>query len=91
VQDEALAHGQLVRAALFARRAERWDAVLYFVECPWCVGMWLAFATAWVPLYFADNPVARYVALALAVSHLIGLCARFADTEEVDIEDADAQ
>lgn len=65
----------------------RWQTAVYFAQCPWCVGMWLAIATAWLPLYQANNPVGRYLAVALAVSHLVGVCARFADTEEMDITD----
>jgi hypothetical protein len=86
---EALNTGQLTAAAEAEQRIMRWDKVSYFVQCPWCVGMWLAFGSAWVPLYHHDNAVARYVAVALAASHLIGLFARFADTEEIEIEDAD--
>ncbi|MBV9869444.1 MAG: DUF1360 domain-containing protein [Frankiaceae bacterium] len=89
VADEAAAHGQTQRAADYHRRMERWNVALYFVQCPWCVGMWLAFGSVWVPLFFHDNIVARYIALALAASHLVGVCARFADTEEIDIEDDD--
>lgn len=63
----------------------RWSTVEYFTGCPWCVSMWLAFATVWVPLFYATNPVARYVAVALAVSHLVGLLARFASDEDIEI------
>lgn len=67
----------------------RWQTAMYFVQCPWCVGMWTALATAWLPLCAANNAVVRYLAVALAVSHLVGVCARFADTEEIDITDDD--
>lgn len=86
-QDEALAVGHMAIAEREASTAARWDKALYFVGCPWCVSMWLAFATAWVPLWFADNRVAQYIAVALAVSHLVGVCARFADTEEISVEE----
>ncbi|AHB79327.1 hypothetical protein JAMAL_7 [Mycobacterium phage JAMaL] len=86
---EARAHGQAVRAQQYQRRMVRWNTAMYFVQCPWCVGMWLALGTAWVPLYFHQNPVAQYLGVALAVSHLIGLCARFADTEDMEIVDDD--
>jgi hypothetical protein len=86
---EARAHGQEVRAQQYQRRMVRWNTAMYFVQCPWCVGMWLALGTAWVPLYFHQNPVAQYLSVALAVSHLIGLCARFADTEDMEIVDDD--
>lgn len=84
---EASAHGQTERARVYNDKKRRWETALYFVQCPWCVGMWLAFGSAWVALFYHDNVVARYVAVALAASHLIGVCARFADTEEIDIED----
>ena len=87
-RQEAEQLGQTTRAAMLARTQERWDKALYFVGCPWCVGMWLALGTSWVPLFFAHNPVARYLGVALAASHIIGVCARFADTEDIEIEDA---
>jgi len=91
VRQEALGHGQVQRAADAEAQIQRWDKVLYFIECPWCVSMWIAFGTAWVPLFFHHNVVARYIAIALAASHLVGVMARFADTEEIDIEDDDDQ
>lgn len=67
--------------------ARRWSTALYFVQCPWCVGMWLTLASAWAPLYFWTNPIVQYVGVALAASHLIGVFARFADTEDIGFED----
>lgn len=64
---------------------ERWSTLEYFIGCPWCVSMWLAFATVWAPLFFAENRVVQYVAVALAVSHLVGVCARFASDEDIQI------
>lgn len=61
----------------------RWSTAEYFLACPWCVSMWLAFGTVWLPLFFSANPVVRYVAVALAVSHLVGLFARFASDEDI--------
>lgn len=91
VSNEAAAHGQTERAAVYHRTMVRWNTVMYFVQCPWCVGMWLALASAWVPLFFPTNLVAVYLGVALATSHLIGVMARFAETEDIDIEDDDAQ
>lgn len=70
-------------------QAHRWSTILYFIECPWCVGMWAAFGTAWLAIYFNDNPVVQYVGIALATSHLVGVFAFAADTEEVDVEEQD--
>jgi hypothetical protein len=50
--------------------------------------MWLCFGTAWLPLYFADNRFVQYIGVALAASHLIGVFAFAADTEEVEVEEA---
>jgi hypothetical protein len=87
--NEARLSGHATIADMHARRLLRWDTVLYYVGCPWCVGMGLALVTAWVPLYVPENPVARYLAVALAVSHVVGVMARFADTEDVVVEDDD--
>jgi hypothetical protein len=79
------------------RRAARWEKTLAFTQCPWCVGMWLALLSAWAPMvllswfsrpWYLDAVV--YLALALAASHLVGVFARFADTEEIEFEDDDA-
>lgn len=67
--------------------AGRWSTALYFVGCPWCVGLWLTLATAWLPIWYADNSAARYLGVALAASHLIGVFAFAANTEDVDYED----
>lgn len=89
--NEADALGQAVRFLRLDKVANRWEKALYFVQCPWCVGMWLAIGTAWVPLWFGHNRAALYLLIALAASHLVGVCARFADTEEITIEDDDGQ
>lgn len=91
IADEAEALGQVERARVFREKLGRWNKVLYFIECPWCVGMWVCFGTVWAALFFHENVIVRYVGIALATSHLIGVCARFADTEEIDIEDDDDQ
>lgn len=96
--DEARNLGQTVRHRRLARTADRWEAVLAFFQCPWCVGMWVALATAWAPMlwlsWFADPwhlDLIRYLMLVLAASHIVGVLARFADTEEISFEDDDGQ
>lgn len=88
--NEARLHGHSTRGDMYERTLFRWDKALYFVQCPWCVSMWLALFTAWVPLFFSDNHVVQYIALALAVSHVVGVFARFADTETIEYEEDDA-
>lgn len=69
------------------RREHRWATAFYFVQCPWCVGMWLALFTAWLPVRLLNWPWLASLPIALAASHLVGVCARFADTEEITIQD----
>ena len=61
--------------------------VVYFISCPWCVGFWVTLATAWVPLWQADNTVAQYIAVALAASMIIGLAAPLSADDDIDIVD----
>ena len=66
---------------------KRWTTLFDFIGCPWCVSVWVAFGSAWVPLYQHDNPVARYVTLALAVSQVIGLLSRLDSDDEITVEE----
>lgn len=68
----------------------RWTTLLYFVQCPWCVGMWIALATAILPVLIVGWPWWAFLPTALATSHLVGVCARWADTEDISIENVDA-
>jgi hypothetical protein len=67
--------------------ARRWQTALYFVQCPWCVGMWLALAGAIVPIRLIGWPWWALFPVGLAASHLIGVFAFAADTEDMDYED----
>lgn len=87
-QHEARAHGRTTEAAMYAKHERRWSLIFEFVQCPWCVGWWVAIAGAIVPVWFIGWPWWAVFPVALATSHLVGICARFADTEEIDIEDA---
>lgn len=87
--DEATAHGQLERARIYHRVEERWSTAFEFVQCPWCVGWWLALAGAAVPVWFIGWPWWAMFPLALATSQLVGVLARFSDTEEIDVEEVE--
>lgn len=80
--------GQNETADRLEKQSRRWSTTLYFLECPWCVGMWVCLATAWVPMYYWQNPLVQYIGVALAASHLIGVFAFAADTEETDVEES---
>ena len=70
---------------LHRNRQARWNLLLEFAGCPWCVGMWVALAGA-VPVvivlgwsWWALLPVA------LAASYLVGLAAPLS-ADELEIE-----
>ena len=86
---EAEAHDQDQSHDHNLKRAARWSGVLEFMQCPWCVGWWVALAGAIIPVLAIGWPWWAMFGVALAASHLVGVLARFADTEEISIEDAD--
>lgn len=57
----------------------------YFLQCPWCVSMWLGLVTAGFPVWLTDSPWWFLPLLALAGSHVTGLMAQL-DTSELEIE-----
>lgn len=65
---------------------DRWSTLGEFASCPWCVSIWVCAGTVWLPMFHADNRVVQYVAVVLAVSHLIGACARFVQGDEIEFE-----
>lgn len=88
--NDARRSGQGATAEVLEKTSRRWATGLYFMECPWCVGMWICLATAWIPMYYYDNRFVQYIGVALAASHLIGVFAFAADTEEVEVEESPA-
>jgi len=61
--------------------------VVYFVTCPWCVGMWLAVGFAIVPVRLIGWPVWALIPVGLAASMLIGVASPLSADDEVEIED----
>lgn len=60
---------------------------VYFLSCPWCVGFWVALLGAPAAVAVVGWPWWSGVPVALAASHLVGVFAFAADTEQVDITD----
>lgn len=56
-----------------------------YLGCPWCVGMWIAWATAWAPILLTDDLIWwTYPLLALAASMVTGMTAGLtADDDEI--------
>lgn len=86
---EASGLGQVARADMLGGGLRRWNAAVYFIGCPWCVGFWLSLATAILPVLVIGWAWWALFPVALATSHLIGVFAFAADTEDVEIEDDD--
>lgn len=85
---EAESNGQTIIAEGHTKRLTRWNGVFAFLQCPWCVGFWVAVGTAWLPLYRADNPLVQYAGVALAASMIIGLAAPHS-ADPLDVVDPD--
>jgi len=73
-----------------ARSRQRWNMWVYFVECPWCVGWWVSVAAAYLPVHLIGWPWWALFPVALAGSHLIGVFAFAADTDEIEVTDQPA-
>lgn len=66
-------------------RQARWNLVLEFVGCPWCVGMWVALAGAVPVVIVLGLSWWALVPVALACSYLVGLVAPLS-ADELEIE-----
>jgi hypothetical protein len=75
------------------RRSRGGDTLLtYFVQCPWCIGMWVALSTGWLPLWLTDRHIALWPLVALAASYLIGVSAENLESaDDFDVEITDAE
>ena len=49
------------------------STLIYFIGCVWCVSIWVAFGTAWIPILLTDLSWWFYPLIALAASHLAGI------------------
>ncbi|AWN04211.1 hypothetical protein FDJ57_gp10 [Gordonia phage Sour] len=61
--------------------------VVYFVTCPWCVGFWVALASAIIPVLIIGWPWWALIGIALATSHLVGAFAGLTADEDMEIEE----
>jgi hypothetical protein len=86
---EARLHGQVARADILAVSVRRWSTLNYFLACPWCVGFWVALATAIIPVRIIGWPWWALFPVGLAASHLVGVFAFTADTEDTEVVEAD--
>ena len=85
-------HTDFLRIWAYKKSKGAETLLTYFVQCPWCVSMWLAFATLW-PIYMLTGTDWRmYPLVALAGSYVVGILAENLESDddiEVEIEDDD--
>lgn len=75
-----------LREWIFGRWGEA-SKIGYFSTCPWCVSMWLGFATAWVVWLPGWLPGYLYPLIALTGSYLVGIMAsNLEPDDEFEIE-----
>ncbi|WAB09184.1 hypothetical protein SEA_LITTLEMUNCHKIN_8 [Gordonia phage LittleMunchkin] len=65
----------------------RESMLLYFITCPWCVGFWVALATAILPVIVVGWAWWALFPVALATSHLVGAFAGLTADEDMEIEE----
>lgn len=65
----------------------RWTALSYQLGCPWCIGFWICLACAYLPVHLVGWPWWAVFPLGLAASHLVGVAAVLADTEDIEVTD----
>ncbi|AER47657.1 DUF1360 domain-containing protein [Mycobacterium phage Dori] len=85
--EEAESADQWTVGELHRNRHARWNVVLEFMGCPWCVGWWVALAGAVPVVIVLEWSWWALVPVALACSYLVGLVAPLT-ADEIDVEQA---
>jgi hypothetical protein len=67
-----------------ASEKQRWGKLLYWVECPWCAGLWICLLSAYLPVWLIGWPWWALFPVGLAASHLIGVFAFTANTDDIE-------
>jgi hypothetical protein len=86
---ESYLHGQTAAGDISQGAVRRWSTVNYFIACPWCVGMWVALALGYPAIRLCGWPWWSTLPVALAASHLVGVLAFAADTEDTEVVEDD--
>lgn len=66
----------------------RWATLTYFLECAWCVGMWICLAGAYPVVRLIGWPAWALVPVALAASYLIGVASPLA-AEDIEVTETE--
>lgn len=65
------------------------STLVYFLGCPWCVGMWLSLAGAVGTVYLLDWPWWTLVPVGLACSQIVGMTSPLYSDDEIQFEPVD--
>lgn len=77
-----------IRARLAAKFNKTHPMLVYFIECPWCVSVWLGAATAPLVTYATGWPWWMIAVIALAGSYVTGLASRLHPGDDLEEEHA---
>ena len=88
---EASLHGNGEQAEFHNRRRRRLQMLVEFIECPWCVGFWIALVGAVVPVLLLGWPWWTVPALGLAASQIIGMAAPLFADDDIEFETVEVE
>jgi len=69
-----------------ATERRRWAVLSDFLECPWCVGMWLSLAGAVAVVLVLGWSWWAVLPVGLACSQLVGMAAPWFQGDEIDYQ-----
>jgi hypothetical protein len=73
-----------------ARKFGPSSTVVYFLNCPWCVGMWLSLAGAAALPPVLAWPWWSVIPVGLACSQIVGMTAPLYNDDDIDFEPVEA-
>lgn len=77
------------RAALVGAFGGPDGTFAYFIGCPWCVGFWVALASAYAPVAIIGWSWWTLIPVALATSYLVGALAPLTADDDMEIEEVE--
>ncbi|MBN7317911.1 hypothetical protein PROPHIGD79-1_105 [Mycobacterium phage prophi79-1] len=69
-----------------AAERRRWAVFSDFLECPWCVGMWLSLAGAVAAVLVLGWPWWAVLPVGLACSQIVGMAAPWFQDDEIEYQ-----
>ena len=73
-----------------ARKFGAGSTVVYFLNCPWCVGMWLSLLSAPAVVVVLGWPWWALIPTGLACSQIVGMAAPLYNEDEIEFESVES-